>query len=493
MRCYYEVLGVERSASQDEIKKAHRKLALRWHPDKNINNEEEAAKNFKEIQEAYECLSNLQEKAFYDKHREKILRGCSDRYENELNVMAYYSSSCYDGFDDSDSGFFAVYRDLFIQISDEDMRHGEEKDWEEPPKFGDSKSDYDSVRNFYGWWQSYCTRKTYLWLDDLWDIREAENRRILRAMEKENKKKTDDAKKEFNEQVRLLVNHIRKKDPRCIAQREKQKREEEERQDAEEKRRKDMMKKRLEEIEQLTEQQHENMELQNQLVDELLNEYSDSNDEDDGFYCPLCKKRFKSSKMMKQHEKSKKHLDKLAVLREEFADELDGNEIPLENDGSESPLPVNQTKSKKKKKRKRKQCNGFLEDEDDINSSIGEEEKVDKANSEVKTDCDVKTDDLVDILKDVELDRDISENEKEGATKPLAPTGECGEYTIVNTAPKQKTTEVVTPIATQCSTCGMSFPSKTKLFQHLKESGHAAIKVTNKNQKNKPKQKNRKR
>ena len=75
MKCYYEVLGVERSATADQIKKAHRKLALKWHPDKNKDNAEEAHKVYQVIQEAYDCLSDPQEKAFYDKHREQILRG----------------------------------------------------------------------------------------------------------------------------------------------------------------------------------------------------------------------------------------------------------------------------------------------------------------------------------------------------------------------------------------------------------------------------------
>ena len=75
MKCYYEVLGIERNSTPDQIKKAHRKLALRWHPDKNKDNAEEAHRVYQVIQEAYDCLSDLQEKAFYDKHREQILRG----------------------------------------------------------------------------------------------------------------------------------------------------------------------------------------------------------------------------------------------------------------------------------------------------------------------------------------------------------------------------------------------------------------------------------
>ncbi|MEE9191621.1 MAG: molecular chaperone DnaJ [Candidatus Aerophobetes bacterium] len=67
-RDYYEVLGISRSASQDEIKKAYRKLALRYHPDKNPDNSKEAEEKFKEVSEAYKVLSDSEKRQIYDQY-----------------------------------------------------------------------------------------------------------------------------------------------------------------------------------------------------------------------------------------------------------------------------------------------------------------------------------------------------------------------------------------------------------------------------------------
>ena len=65
-RDYYEVLGVEKKATQDQLKKAYRKLVKKYHPD--VNKDDGAEEKFKEVQEAYEILSDESKRSAYDQY-----------------------------------------------------------------------------------------------------------------------------------------------------------------------------------------------------------------------------------------------------------------------------------------------------------------------------------------------------------------------------------------------------------------------------------------
>lgn len=72
---YYKILQVDKNANDDDLKKAYRKLAMKWHPDKNPNNKKDAEAKFKQISEAYDVLSDPQKRAVYDQYGEEGLKG----------------------------------------------------------------------------------------------------------------------------------------------------------------------------------------------------------------------------------------------------------------------------------------------------------------------------------------------------------------------------------------------------------------------------------
>ena len=97
-RDYYEVLGVERSATETDIKKAYRKLALRYHPDKNPG-DKEAEEKFKEAAEAYDVLRDDKKRSIYDQYGHQGLEGAG--------------FSGFGGFEDIFSSFGDIFEDFF--------------------------------------------------------------------------------------------------------------------------------------------------------------------------------------------------------------------------------------------------------------------------------------------------------------------------------------------------------------------------------------------
>ena len=72
---YYSILGVSRNATDEELKKAYRKLALKWHPDRNKDNKKVAEEKFKDISQAYEVLSDKEKRKMYDMYGEEGVNG----------------------------------------------------------------------------------------------------------------------------------------------------------------------------------------------------------------------------------------------------------------------------------------------------------------------------------------------------------------------------------------------------------------------------------
>ncbi|XP_012561393.2 dnaJ homolog subfamily C member 21 [Hydra vulgaris] len=345
MKCHYDVLCVERNADDTEIKKAYRKLALQLHPDKHVDESEKYTQLFREVQAAYEVLSDKQERAWYDKHRESILKGSEDVVDDDVDLMQYFNPSVYSGYDDGATGFYTIFRDAFRKIAEEDEPYleGDISDYN-VPDFGNSLSDYDDVvKLFYSYWLGYCTKKSYVWKEK-YDLRQAPNRPTQRLMEKENKKARDACKKKRNEDVRALVSFVRKRDRRVQAYiKDLEKKQEEQ---------KNNLLKKMEEDKRnrnkiLNDYKEQDwMAFDESKLDDIDSHFdnhfgitkqsnpddisSTGEDEIEAFYCIACEKTFKSEKALSNHEKSKKHKENVQLIKNEMADSLTSEESEVD-------------------------------------------------------------------------------------------------------------------------------------------------------------------
>jgi DnaJ family protein A protein 5 len=380
IRCHYEVLDIERTATSDEIRSSYKQLARKWHPDKNLDDPALAAERFKEVQQAYEVLSDPNERSWYDSHRDAILRGV-DPNEAEgsvdlINVFPYFSVTCYSGFGDEKPGFYGVYGEVFSEINKKEQELGESpRDW---PVFGNGTTPWDDVADFYRHWSNYVTALSFNW-SEKYHVTAQINRRVRRLMDKENKKGREGSKKEFVDSVRKLVAFIKKRDPRVIEHNKIEEQKQAEKLQKQKELKLKQQQERREHIERLLkERELEEEELEEDDFDddeedsELSDEEGDSQDQEnnmnaqeedappqdegdaepeedeelDELYCYACKKRFKSDKQKLNHEQSKKHKETVAKMRKEVM--LDDEEPT--SDVSSPDAPANKNKKQQNNK-----------------------------------------------------------------------------------------------------------------------------------------------
>jgi len=105
---YYEVLGVSKTASTDELKRAYRSMAMKYHPDRNPNNPEAEAK-FKEINEAYDVLKDEQKRAAYDRYGKQAFQNGGMGGGNPFSGFGF-------DFNGATGGFSDIFGDIFSEF-----------------------------------------------------------------------------------------------------------------------------------------------------------------------------------------------------------------------------------------------------------------------------------------------------------------------------------------------------------------------------------------
>ncbi|KZP27306.1 hypothetical protein FIBSPDRAFT_1040188 [Athelia psychrophila] len=349
---YYELLAVDESATGDEIKKAFRKLALIHHPDKNPDDVEGANDRFSELQQAYEVLSDDQERAWYDSHKasmvpepdaetvfEDIRKGKApsktrDRGLTVRHLTPFFNPTIWKGFSDKEGSFFAIYRNLFSRLahdesllSDVEYPQFGESNW---PWAGMTKADSDqTARTFYNAWINFATSKEFTWTEQ-WNLSEAPDRRVRRLMEKDNKKARDDARKEYNDMVRSLALFIRKRDPRYKAHLAQQAQrnlaaQNISRSGVSTPSASTQPKKQAAPLPDYIEQDWQKIHAEK--LDDDLNWAAAEGDDAQEWECVACGKTFRSEAAWDSHERSKKHMKEVDRLRREM--EEDEEELGL--------------------------------------------------------------------------------------------------------------------------------------------------------------------
>lgn len=473
---YYQLLGVEETAAAEDIKRAFRRLALVHHPDKNQDDVQEATKRFAAIQQAYEVLSDDQERAWYDSHRATLVpEPDADDVLNDVrrggplprtrgrgltarHLARFFDATLWLSFDEDEYGFFSIYRNLFSRLASEESYYSTDVDF---PSFGTADSPWSasskqiddvSAKSFYAIWTNFSTNKDFAWYDK-WNVGDAPDRRTRRLMEKENNKAREDARKEYNDTVRSLAKFMRKRDPRYKSYLDQQTKTNQS--SAKPIKQAPMRKK---ERETYVEQDWQRIE-HNALDTEVdWSEIQGENPEE--WECIACDKIFRSEAAWLNHERSRKHLKNVETLKQDMQKEHEL--LGLQNTDSEHevdglPTAVD-SDTQSSTAHEQHQDHDEITQEGEVVGAIDENEGSDakptKPHSSEAPEVDTDTDPSFSSVREDDTQR-ISKREKRRAKQA------------------QRNTET-TQQQHRCNVCGSSFPSRTQLFSHIRDLGHAS-------------------
>ncbi|KAF5876534.1 putative meiotically up-regulated protein [Botrytis fragariae] len=505
--CYYELLGVERQASDDEIKKAYRKKALELHPDRNYGNVETATAKFAEVQSAYEVLSDPQERAWYDSHRLSILGG-GDPAEDDfadnvritsaahiISLIGKFDSSV--PFTDAPNGFFGILRETFATLAKEENAAC---DWDglelvDYPDFGTAEDDYeDVVKSFYRAWVNFTTQKSFSW-KDLYRTSDAPDRATRRLIEKENKRSRDEAKAEFNDAVRHLVLFARKRDPRFTPNSQTQEERQKILRDAA--------------SAQAARKRAANQAKMNSYVvpdwaksdeSEGVIEESSEESEVEVIECVVCNKTFKSENQFEAHTKSKKHTKAVQAIQKQMRKENKSLHLdtPPEPKGSDLDDGFERLEVTSENGKRESAIDDATEAEEVGRSPYDHDSNAGKSDGPAKDDSDsdslnddyaprvvveerlaaaVSRDAVSLETEDLELGQDSTKDIEQDASSDPAPKKPLGKAKMKRAKKAaQKEPAGLQGENFKCAnvTCHESFSSKSKLFNHIKEFGHAS-------------------
>lgn len=305
---YYELLGVDPDATADQIKKAYRKAAMKWHPDRNFGNVEEATRVFQFIEHAYSILSDDHERAWYDGHRNLSTDDTGAIQATKVDIMGLFSARAYFGFEDNPKGFYNVFGEAFKQMAAEESV--------ESPPFGGPNSTWEEVDKFYSFWTVFKTKRSFGFAD-LYHLKDAPNAIIRRAMKQDNKKARQKAEQAFLSSVHELALYVRKRDPR-VSDHIEQMEEEKARREAEnERKRQEQQRKIQEDLEKYVNEPKIDYTEDDLRYVRQFDQDTKAEGEPD-WNCTYCNREMKNESAFRSHCKTKKHQKSVQNAKKKF-------------------------------------------------------------------------------------------------------------------------------------------------------------------------------